>query len=55
MCVAAVPVVGITLPFVSYGGSSVMATIFVFFIIQGIHLKLVRMEQYQEEIEHAEE
>lgn len=51
-----IPLTGVTLPFVSYGGSSVMATIFVFFIIQGVHLKLVRKSpQYQEESNHAEE
>ncbi len=33
-----IPLTGITLPLVSYGGSSVMATILVFAIIQGLYL-----------------
>jgi len=35
-----IPLTGVTLPFVSYGGSSVIATVFVFFILQGIHLRM---------------
>lgn len=45
-----IPLTGVTLPFISYGGSSVMATIFVFFIVQGIHLKQVKPINHQEEV-----
>ena len=46
-----IPLTGVTLPFISYGGSSVMATIFVFFIVQGIYLKIPkRKPKLQEEM-----
>lgn len=33
-----IPMTGVTLPLVSYGGSSILATIIVFSIIQGIYV-----------------
>ena len=35
-----IPLTGVTLTFISYGGSSVMTTMIMFFIIQGIYIRL---------------
>ena len=44
-----IPLTGVTLPFISYGGSSIMATMFMFFIIQSIHIEGRREAEKQRE------
>ena len=39
MCLGLLPVVGLTLPLISYGGSSVVATYFALGIVSGIHMR----------------
>ena len=49
-----IPLTGVTLPFVSYGGSSVLASLLIFGVIQGIII-LQREEAEDEELEEYEE
>lgn len=45
-----IPSTGITLPFISYGGSSVLSTFIIFGVIQGLYiLKRNEEEEYEEE------
>lgn len=48
-----IPLTGVTLPFVSYGGSSVLVSIFVFAIMQGIILRI--KDEKQKDLEEDEE
>ena len=44
-----IPLTGVTLPFISYGGSSIMATMLMFFIIQSIHIEARREAEIKRE------
>lgn len=50
-----IPLTGVTLPFVSYGGSSVLVSIFVFAIMQGIILRIKDEKEEDEEVEDEQE
>ena len=39
MCIGVFPVIGLTLPFISYGGSSVVTTFLAMGLISGIHMR----------------
>ncbi|MBP5299319.1 MAG: FtsW/RodA/SpoVE family cell cycle protein, partial [Lachnospiraceae bacterium] len=41
-----IPLTGVTLPLVSYGGSSVMSTLIMFYIVQGLYLIRQKEERY---------
>lgn len=46
-----IPLTGVTLPFLSYGGSSCMTTMLMFFLIQGIY---IRLQQRKGGVAHGE-
>ena len=52
-----IPHTGVTLPLISYGGSSVLSTIIVFAVIQGLYLLKQRedglLEQKRQEIRNG--
>ena len=50
-----IPLTGVTLPFVSYGGSSVMTTMIMFFIIQSLSMKGTRKEGEKHIVEKSSE
>lgn len=49
-----IPMTGVTLPLVSYGGSSVLSTLLMFSVVQGLYI-VRKDEQKQEEEEELEE
>ncbi|MFI3176958.1 MAG: FtsW/RodA/SpoVE family cell cycle protein [Eubacteriales bacterium] len=43
-----IPLTGVTLPFISYGGTSVLATVIMFIIVQGVDLAYKEQEKLRE-------
>ena len=49
-----IPSTGVTLPLVSYGGSSLLSTLFVFGIVQGLYMRMAAaQEKEREQLEEA--
>ena len=46
-----IPLTGVTLPFVSYGGSSILVSIMIFSVLQGVSLIVVDENEDDEETE----
>ena len=39
MCIGILPVIGLTLPFISYGGSSIITVYLAMGVVSGIHMR----------------
>ena len=50
-----IPLTGVTLPFVSYGGSSILVSIMIFSVLQGVSLIVADENEDDEEAEDDEE